>query len=235
MFPIRDDNPSPRFPFVVLLIILLNVVVFYLQMKTTFQMGPEAGELLVEKNALVPARDFLTSRGLGGLKPYFASMFMHGGFLHILFNLWTLWIFGDNVEGATGSIRFLFFYLLCGLAAAFTHCYLNPTSTVPVVGASGAIAGVMGAYMLLFPRARIQMFTLLIFWPIFFELPAVIFLLFWFLGQLASGAQAAQMAQSAGDVGGIAFSAHIGGFIAGMILLPFFKGKKPVRARPRSQ
>lgn len=232
MFPIRDNNPAPRFPLVTVLLIALNLAIFFIQMKIQMRIGPELAEDFVTRHALVPARDF--SHGIHSLKPYFASMFMHGGLFHVLFNLWTLWIFGDNVEGELGLVRYLTFYLLCGLAAAFTHCYLEPHSLVPVVGASGAIAGVMGAYMFLFPHARLRMFTLLVFWPIFFEIPAFVFLIIWFLGQLMSVVPAASVAPGAEQVGGVAFGAHIGGFVAGIVLLPFFKrGKSAKRAARR--
>lgn len=232
MFPLRDDNPAPRFPFVTLILIAINLAVFFLQMKIQFRVGPELAENFLTQHALVPARDF--SQGLTSLRPYFASMFMHGGLFHILFNLWTLWIFGDNVEAEMGPIRYLAFYLLCGLAAAFTHCLLEPMSKVPVVGASGAIAGVMGAYMFLFPHARLKMFTLLIFWPIFFEIPAFVFLIIWFLGQLMSIVPAAEVAPGAEEVGGVAFGAHIGGFVAGIGLLPFLRSKKRTTRARRS-
>lgn len=229
MLPIRDDNPATRFPFITFFLIAVNIAVYVLQMRMQILLGSDLAESFIIKNALVPARDF--GHGLHSLRPFINSMFMHGGLLHVFFNLWTLWIFGDNVESEMGPVRFLAFYLLAGLIAAFTHCYLAPTSHVPVVGASGAIAGVMGAYLFLFPRAKIRMFTLLIFWPIFFEIPAFVFLIFWFVGQVFSGMQMAQMGQAAQDVGGVAFSAHVGGFVAGLVLLPFFKTGRPKRAR----
>lgn len=227
MLPIRDDNPATRFPFVTFLLIAANIAVFFIQMRIQVVQGPDLAEAFVFKYALIPTRDF--AHGLHSFRPYIFSMFMHGGLLHVFFNLWTLWIFGDNVESEMGAVRFLAFYLLSGLVAALTHCYLAPVSQVPVVGASGAIAGVMGAYLFLFPRARIRMFTLLVFWPIFFEIPAFVFLIFWFVGQVASGMQMAQMGQAAQDVGGVAFSAHVGGFVAGLLLLPFFKAGRPKR------
>jgi len=156
--------------------------------------------------------------------PFLTSMFLHGGLWHILSNMWALWIFGDAVEGALGSLRFFVFYVLSGLGAALTHAFLHPQSTMPVVGASGAIAGVMAAYLLLFPRSRLRMFTLLIFYPLFFELPAVVFFAIWFIGQLLSAASVAQI--GARDVGGIAFAAHIGGFLSGLLLLPVFRRRR---------
>lgn len=231
MFPLRDDIPSPRFPYAVVLLMLANAAVFW----TQWRMGAVASEAFIRQYALIPAREFLLIRSggdwLAALLPFFTSQFLHGGLFHIFANLWSLWIFGDNVEGRMGSFRFLIFYLLCGLIAGLTHTYLNPGSTLPVVGASGAISGVMGAYLFLFPRARLRMFTILIFYPIFFEIPAVVFLVFWFLAQLTSGTADLAMQSAAGqDVGGIAFFAHVGGFLAGVILHPFFRASKRLRS-----
>lgn len=237
MFPIRDTNPSPLFPLVNILIIAANVVVAYFAFKGAIG-DPEAARTIIETWALVPLRDFVPLGEAPGLfawaRPYFTSMFMHGGILHLVANMWSLWIFGDNVEGALGSVRYVFFYLLCGLGAALTHVWLNPESGLPVVGASGAVAGVMGAYLVLFPRARIHMFTLLIFYPIFFDLPAFVFLILWFVGQLIAGTGSFMASASGEEVGGIAFAAHIGGFLAGLVLLPLFlTGKR--RSSRRSQ
>jgi membrane associated rhomboid family serine protease len=165
------------------------------------------------------------------LLPFLTSMFLHGGLLHIVANLWTLWIFGDNVEDRMGPLRFSVFYLLCGLFAGFVHWITNPSSTVPTVGASGAIAGVLGAYLLLYPRARVVTAVPLFFYPIVFELPAVIYLGFWFLLQIWSGFVSLA---NPSDVGGVAWWAHIGGFVAGMALLAVFKRRgPPARAAAR--
>lgn len=224
MFPIRDDSPTFRFPFVVIALIALNAYILFRELI----LSPQDVQHFVDVYGLVPARDFASGVHWRGM---FTSMFLHGGLLHLLMNMWAFWIFGDNVEGVLGHLRFLFFYLLCGLAAALTHSYLNPESTVPVVGASGAIAGIMGAYLVLFPGARIRMFTLLIFYPIFFDIPAFVFLIFWFLGQLLSGAGAAAQQAVGQDAGGIAFFAHVGGFVAGLVLVPFFRGRSIRKSR----
>jgi membrane associated rhomboid family serine protease len=220
VFPIGDNEPRKRFPIVVLLLVAVNCYVFFRE----FALGPEGIESFINAYGLIPARD------LGppfNLKPFMTSMFLHGGFLHLIFNMWSFWIFGDNVEGLMGSFKFAFFYLLCGLAAALTQAFLAPGSEVPMIGASGAIAGVMGAYLFAFPRARIRMFTLLIFYPLFFEIPAFVFLALWFLGQLMSGTMTLHQAALSGqDVGGIAFFAHVGGFVAGIVLSPFFRSAK---------
>jgi membrane associated rhomboid family serine protease len=146
-------------------------------------------------------------------------MFLHGGWLHIVGNMWTLWIFGDNVEDRMGHGRFAIFYLLCGLAAGIVHCLTNLDSTLPTVGASGAIAGVMGAYFYLFPYARVIVMVPLFIFPFFFELPAATFLAFWALAQVFSGTLSLGYP---GNVGGVAWWAHVGGFMAGMLLQFFF-------------
>jgi membrane associated rhomboid family serine protease len=160
--------------------------------------------------------------------PFLTCMFLHGGWAHILGNMWSLWIFGDNVEDVMGPWRFLAFYLLTGVAAGLTHYFLNAHSAVPTVGASGAIAGVLGAYFILFPRAQIVVLVPIFFFPFFFQLPAVTYLLFWFLSQLVGGAIAGL---SSAQVSGIAFWAHVGGFVAGVVLHRLFM--YPQRERPR--
>ena len=154
------------------------------------------------------------------------SMFLHGGFFHLLTNMWTLWIFGDNVEDKMGPVRFLVFYILCGIGAMFLHTLTDPSSPVPTIGASGAIAGVLGAYFVLFPKSVVLTFI-----PIFFFLPvvpvpAVVFLLFWFFSQFFNGALAMASPSSGG---GIAWMAHVGGFVAGMLLYQLFLSKKRLR------
>jgi len=218
MFPISSDVRSRGFPLAVYTLILLNVFVFSREVS----LGPGAAEAFIDIFGLIPARDYGVQAATW--LPFLTSMFLHGGLWHILSNMWALWIFGDAVEGALGSLRFFVFYVLSGLGAALTHAFLHPQSTMPVVGASGAIAGVMAAYLLLFPRSRLRMFTLLIFYPLFFELPAVVFFAIWFIGQLLSAASVAQI--GARDVGGIAFAAHIGGFLSGLLLLPVFRRRR---------
>jgi membrane associated rhomboid family serine protease len=150
-------------------------------------------------------------------------MFLHGGRPHILGNLWTLWIFGDNVEDRMGPARFLAFYLFTGLAAGLTHWFTNLDSAVPTVGASGAIAGVLGAYFVLFPRSRIIVLVPVFFLPLFFQLPAVIYLLFWLLSQIMGGAISGL---TASEVGGVAWWAHVGGFATGMVTQWFFRSSE---------
>jgi membrane associated rhomboid family serine protease len=155
--------------------------------------------------------------------PFLTSMFLHGGWLHIIGNMWALWIFGDNVEDRMGPFRFVFFYLLCGLAAGMVHWITNPNSVIPTVGASGAIAGVMGAYLILFPRSRVLVLFPVLIFPFFFELPAVFYIVFWALMQLFSGTLSLADARS---VGGVAWWAHVGGFSAGIVLHYFFVRRK---------
>jgi membrane associated rhomboid family serine protease len=155
-------------------------------------------------------------------------MFLHGGWLHIIGNMWTLYIFGDNVEDRMGTIRFLAFYFICGLAAGLVHFFTNPNSTLPTVGASGAIAGVLGAYFLLFPTARVITLIPLFFLPLFVEIPAITYLGFWILSQIFSGAISLGLPE---DVGGVAFWAHVGGFITGALLhWLFVKRREDVRS-----
>jgi membrane associated rhomboid family serine protease len=155
--------------------------------------------------------------------PFLTSMFLHGGWAHIIGNMWSLWIFGDNVEDRMGPVRFALFYLICGLIAGCVHWFTNTNSVVPAVGASGAIAGVLGAYFVMFPRARIIVLVPIFFYPLFIEIAAVVYLLFWALTQLYSGAMALT---GPSHVAGVAWWAHVGGFAAGVLLHPFF-------ARPR--
>ena len=154
-------------------------------------------------------------------------MFLHAGVLHLASNMWFLWIFGDNVEDRMGPWRFLVFYVLCGIIAGQVHWWTNPHSVVPTVGASGSIAGVLGAYIVLYPRARVVTLLLLVFWPLTFEMPAFFFLIYWFAIQLLSGAAALLGPE---QIGGVAWWAHVGGFIAGVALLPAFVTK--LRLRP---
>lgn len=160
--------------------------------------------------------------------PFFTTIFLHGGLLHLLGNMWILWIFGDNVEDRMGPWRFLVFYLLCGIIAGLIHWATNRHSVVPTVGASGAIAGVLGAYLVLFPRSRVLTLIFLVFWPFFIEIPAVLYLVFWFLMQLFSGTLALL---GPTQVGGIAWWAHVGGFLAGAGLHRLFVLPEPLPAR----
>jgi membrane associated rhomboid family serine protease len=221
MLPIKDTIPRRNPPITTWLLILANSLVFLFE--------PRMPEYALERFfyffGLVPARyshpEWAVWVGLpiDDYWPFLTSIFLHGGWLHIIGNMWTLWIFGDNVEDRMGPVRFLFFYLLCGIAAGLVHWFSNPHSTVPAVGASGAIAGVMGAYFFLFPHARVIALVPVFFFPFFFEIPAVIYLGFWALSQVFSGTLALA---GPSDVGGVAWWAHVGGFMAGMAMHFFF-------------
>jgi membrane associated rhomboid family serine protease len=220
MFPVRDTIPSRHAPLVTVSLIIINSILFLLQSSIPH----EGREALAYLFGLVPARytspDWQASSGMFPTPwPFLTHMFMHGSFFHLFSNMWSLWLFGDNVEDRMGSWRFLLFYLLCGILASFTHIYINPDSTLPTVGASGAIAGVMGAYFTLFPRARLIMFFPIIFIPVFFEMSAFFYLAYWFIMEIIRGTASLQVTE---EVGGIAFWAHIGGFAAGFLLHRFF-------------
>jgi membrane associated rhomboid family serine protease len=226
MIPLRDDNPSGTPQIVTIAFIVMCVLVFVWQLS----FGAQGGQRIVYALGVVPAS--LLGQGqlpaeLSLVPPWttvFTSMFMHGGWMHLIGNMLYLWIFGDNVEDSMGHGRFVVFYLLCGIAAVLAQALPDPSSTIPMVGASGAISGVLGAYLLLFPHARVLVAIPLGFFLHTMRIPAGLVLVLWFGLQLFSSASA-QPGQ-----GGVAFRAHIGGFIAGMILIPLFKQRR-VRLR----
>lgn len=202
-FPYRDDNPHILVPYVTYGIITLNIFVFCIQMGMEFS-DPIAGNAFIYSFGLVPA-EF-------GIMNIFTSMFLHGGIAHIIGNMWFLWIFGDNIESALGHARFIGFYLLCGIAAALLQVIIDPASAIPMVGASGAIAGVLGAYMIRYPKARVHVFVFIFIFITTIKIPAFYVLGFWFLMQLTSGLGTLGL----DTTGGVAWFAHIGGFIAGI-------------------
>jgi len=206
MFPLRDTQPSYSRPVVTVVLIVVNILVFLRE----FSLDDYSRNAFIAMYGLTPARF--------SFENVLTSMFVHGGWMHVLGNMWFLWIFGDNIEDILGHGKFLLFYLLCGVAAALLQTYFNYDSRVPMVGASGAIAGVMGAYMVKFPRARILTFVLIIFFIYTFEVPAWLMLIYWFVLQLFGGFDAITESQYS-QGGGTAFFAHVGGFIAGMILI----------------
>jgi membrane associated rhomboid family serine protease len=220
LFPIRDTVRSRSFSAVNYGLIAINVLVFLFQAS----LGPRAFERLINAFGAVPAQISLLQPL--SLIPLFTSMFLHGGWFHLISNMWILFIFGDNVEDRMGSLRYLVFYLLAGSVAGFTHVYFSPGSTIPTVGASGAIAGVLGAYFVLFPSARVTTFVPLFFLPWFIEVPAFLFIGIWFLSQLSSGLL---QLGAYGDFGAVAWWAHIGGFVVGVLLVSFFARRPRVR------
>ncbi len=214
MIPFRDDVPARRYPVVTVLLIVANIGVFLYQLS----LPPQAALALVHRFGMVPGE--LT--GLAALPSgtallgVFTSMFLHGGWFHLAGNLWYLWLFGDNVEDRMGHLRFFAFYLVCGVAAAVVHVLSDPGATIPAIGASGAISGVLGAYLVFYPFARIlTLVPLFLLWPVV-ELPALLVLGSWFLVQILNGA--ASFSISNGTMGGVAWWAHVGGFAAGMVL-----------------
>jgi membrane associated rhomboid family serine protease len=222
MFPIRDDQPRYSMPLVNYFIIGLNTVVFLFELSVQMQ-GPRALDALVFQFGVVPqhfVRAFAGSAAFpisSTLLTILTSMFLHGGWLHIIFNMWFLWIFGDNIEDYLGHFTYLIFYLLCGVAAAVTQIALDPRSAIPTIGASGAIAGVMGAYVLLYPRAKVLTLVVLIVFFTFWWIPAWFFLGYWFLLQFFAASVTLHQAS-----GGVAFGAHVGGFLTGLVLIKVF-------------
>ena len=206
MLPLRDNNPTLRAPYVTYALIALNIAVYVYQF---LFLTPDQTLEFVQKHAVVPFHLF---SGYGpSLSTPITSMFMHGGIVHLVSNLWFLHIFGDNVEDALGHTRYLVFYFFTGIVAVLAHALVDTGSTVPMLGASGAIAGVLGGYVLLYPHARIVTFAFVF----MFELPALLFILAWFGLQLFSGIGSLGQAASPG----VAFFAHIGGFVAGVLFL----------------
>jgi membrane associated rhomboid family serine protease len=218
MFPLRDTQPSYSKPVVTVLLIVVNILVFLFE----FSLDPYTRNAFISAYGLVPDHFAVTN--------IFTSMFLHAGWLHVLGNMWFLWIFGDNIEDILGHGKFLLFYLMCGVAAALTQVLFDPTSRVPMVGASGAIAGVMGAYMVKFPRARIVTFVFIFFFITTFDVPAWAMLIYWFVLQLFGGFDSIAASQYSHG-GGTAFLAHVGGFIAGMVLILLLGTRQPYSRR----
>jgi membrane associated rhomboid family serine protease len=226
LIPIRDDNPTELTPVVTIALIAANFAAWFLLQGAGFDQHALEQSVLVfgtkpcELTHALPCR---SGSGLGWAE-LFTSMFMHGGWEHILGNMLFLWVFGNNIEDSMGHLRFLVFYLVCGLAAGMAHIVFSPGSEMPAVGASGAISGVMGAYVVLYPQARVQTW----FPPIFiFYVRAWFFLIYWFAFQLLAGVGSL----GGGDTGGVAVWAHVGGFVAGVALIKVFENRRLVEAR----
>jgi membrane associated rhomboid family serine protease len=226
MFPLKDTIQARSFPFVTLLIIAVNTAVFLVEIS----LGPKL-QTVIQVLGVVPKKYFLLAEYapfniLERFGPIFTSMFLHGGWVHFLGNMWFLWIFGDNVEDRLGHFRYFLFYILSGVGAALVHIYMNPESTVPTIGASGAISGVMGAYILFFPHSTIITLVPIFFFVEFLEIPAIIFLGYWALLQLFQGTISLALPP---DMGGVAWWAHLGGFVCGMVLGPILQKRKRKR------
>lgn len=218
MIPIRDENPTRTVPVVNYVLLGINVLVFLWQ----FSLGA-GGDAVITQMALTPA-NVTQGFDLGDVRAIFTSMFMHAGVAHLLGNMLYLWIFGDNVEDAVGHVRYLLFYLAGGVAASFTHIFLYPGSTIPTVGASGAIAAVLGAYLLIYPNRKVVTLIPLGLIMRMARVPAILVLGLWFLLQLLEGT----LALGSVELGGVAFWAHIGGFVFGMIFGPLLRRRQPV-------
>jgi membrane associated rhomboid family serine protease len=213
VFPIGDDNSSIRtVPIVTYGLIALNIAMFFVELN--------GGDAFVQQWAFVPAR--FSDNPVAGAPTIVSAMFMHGGWVHLLGNMLFLWIFGDNVEDEFGSVKFLVFYLLCGVAATFGQYYVSMHSSVPNLGASGAIAGVMGAYILMFPRARVNVLV----GGQLIALPAIVVLGFWIVLQLFSGVGSIAQTSQSEDMGGVAYLAHVSGFAAGFVLCTPFRRRR---------
>jgi len=222
MIPFRDNIPSRTFPVINVLLIVANVLVFLYELS----LGSGLDRFIMH-HGVVPAAVFAWPESnlpvSAVITPFFTSMFLHGGWLHLIGNMWYLWIFGDNVEDRLGHFAYLVFYLLCGLGAGIVHTILNYDMTIPSVGASGAIAAVLGAYVISYPFARVlTLIPIFVFWQIV-EVPALIVLGLWFVLQFLYGA--ASLAATTGSAGGVAWWAHIGGFVIGMIMVRLFPRK----------
>jgi membrane associated rhomboid family serine protease len=232
LIPLKSDNPLASFPIVNILLIAANLMAFFYELS----LSPRAGNRLVYEFGLIPARFGMliapTRHAHAALIPTVLSlltcMFLHAGWLHILGNMLFLWVFGGSVEDRMGHFAYLIFYLFCGLGAGVAHMAFNWGSTVPTIGASGAISGVMGAYIVLFPRSRILTLVPLLILFFFWRIPAVLMLGYWFVIQFLSGLNALG---GGGDQGGVAVWAHIGGFVLGAILVLTLGLRRPTRAR----
>jgi membrane associated rhomboid family serine protease len=233
VFPLRDDNPTELFPIVTLLVIAACVLAWVLVQgagtspELLSQSICTLGAIPAEVTGVVPRDLAAAPCPLGGLtwQALFSSMFMHASWMHLIGNMWFLWIFGNNVEDSMGHLRFLVFYLSCGLVAALAHVYTDASSALPMVGASGAISAIMGAYLVLYPRAVVQTLFFFLFFIRIIPLPAWVMLGYWMLIQVGSSL----MAPGAG--GGVAYTAHIGGFLAGALLIMVFRNPKLVGAK----
>ena len=205
LFPYKDDNPRILVPYVTYAIISINVLIFVFQLNMGM-VSSAAEREFIYRFGFIPANFSIIT--------VFTSMFLHGGISHIMGNMWFLWVFGDNVEGVLGHVKFAVFYIICGLAATMSQLFVDPSSTIPMVGASGAIAGVLGMYMIRFPHARVHVFAFIIIFFTTFRIPAMFVLGFWFFNQLTNGLGSLGF----DTTGGVAWFAHIGGFITGVML-----------------
>lgn len=225
MIPFKDDNPTSIFPFVTIGIIAINILVYIWEIMT-----PAGAEFIVYKYGAIPSGLLSFERAqplqLHPALTIFSSMFLHGGLLHVGGNMLYLWIFGNNIEDMLGHFRFLIFYLVSGIAAAYSHAIMASSSTVPMIGASGAVAGVLGAYLLLFPRAKVHTLIFLVFFVEVVKIPALIVIGFWAIIQVVNGL----ISQGVAAQGGVAWFAHVGGFLVGLLTIKLWLPRRRVRA-----
>ena len=218
MIPLKDDNPTVSFPLVTISLIVINIVVFFYEIS----LGPQFAPFLNTYGAK-PLHIMSMSSPPGYPSPHFtifSSMFLHGGFFHVAGNMLYLWIFGNNIEDSMGHFKFIIFYFISGIVAVYIFAFVNPESTIPMVGASGAVSGVLGAYLVLFPRAKVHTLIPLGFYMQVIKVPAVFVLGLWIFVQIINGMV------SGGSGGGVAWFAHIGGFLAGVVLVGLFKKRR---------
>ncbi len=226
MIPLKDTIQSNSYPVVNWLLILINIGVFLFEV---FFLNANQSEAFIYQYGLIPDSIRLSEVSslhdirITIIRPFITNMFLHGGWGHIISNMWILYIFGDNVEDRMGKVRYFFFYIICGLLASITHFILYRNSAVPAIGASGAISGVMAAYMLMFPKSTIISLVPIFIIPLFLPIPAFIYIGIWFIGQLLSGTTMLMLSDSAT---GIAFWAHIGGFLSGLWIYRYFLSSK---------
>lgn len=233
MIPIRDDVPSRTYPVVTIGLIVTNVIIFLMEIS----MGSSGLQRFAYDHGLIPVYVTAFAQGVDvsagqAFFPFLSSIFLHGGWLHLIGNMWFLWIFGDNVEDRLGHTRFLVFFIVCGVVGNLAHYAFNSMSQVPAIGASGAVAGVLGVYLISYPGARIlTLIPLFLLWPLI-ELPALVFVGFWFILQFLNGIGSAVISTA---TGGVAWWAHIGGFIAGILIFRLFRPRPKVSYRRRSR
>ncbi len=225
MIPLKDENPKKNLPFINTIFILVNIVVFYYQPSVNEQATEFFklyGVVPVNLTEILPrilSGDYMVFLSL------FSNLFVHADFMHLAGNMLFLWVFGDNIEYATGHVKYIIFYLLCGFAATLTHVFIDPSSTIPVIGASGAISGILGAYIIKFPKNKVTtLFIIFIFIKVV-KIRAIYLLGFWFLYQMLQG----YLSIGSQSLGGVAWFAHIGGFISGIILVNIFKKRPKIK------
>lgn len=216
MIPYKDDNPIHIIPFSTVLIIAMNILVFITQL-----LSGDDSRSIVFRYGAIPHNiiSFKSNQPIHPALTIFTSMFMHGGLFHLAWNMLYFWIFGNNIEERLGHIRFVLFYLFCGVVAAFSHALFSPGSNIPMIGASGAVAGMLGAYILLFPMAKVHTIIFLGFYVTVVKIPALIVIGFWAIIQVVSGL----LSSGSANLGGIAFFAHVGGFFAGLFTIKLWQ------------